>query len=74
MVSLNAGPYHSTYTDTNGFFYLKATRNFHWGYVPPEGDWPDRKDNIMKISHPNYATIWGTWGTNTGDIFLKPKP
>ncbi|HEU6449381.1 MAG TPA: hypothetical protein VFV23_13195 [Verrucomicrobiae bacterium] len=72
-VELNTSPNHTTYTDTNGYFYLKATRNFHWGYTPPEGEWPANKDNAMKISHPNYLPVWGVWGTNAGDIFLTPK-
>ncbi|HEU6449382.1 MAG TPA: hypothetical protein VFV23_13200 [Verrucomicrobiae bacterium] len=72
-VSFLQPPEHAVYTDKNGYFYLKATRNFHWGYVTPGGDWPDNKDNNMQISHPNYIPIGGCWGTNSGDIFLTPK-
>jgi hypothetical protein len=71
-IEFNQPPHHTTYTDANGYFYLKATRNFHWAYTEG-GGWPDNKDNAMKISHPNYATVWGVWRTNTGDILLQPK-
>jgi hypothetical protein len=73
MVFLEQSPHHITYTDKNGYFYLKATQNFHWGYITPGSDWPGRKDNIMGISHSNYMTLGGCWGTNSGDIFLTPK-
>ena len=72
-VELNTEPHHATRTDLNGYFFLKATKNFHWGYVPPEGEWPANKDNAMKISHPGYETVWGVWSTNTKEIFLSPK-
>jgi hypothetical protein len=72
-ISLNQSPHHATYTDKNGYFHLKATRNFILLGIAPDGVWPDEKDDIMKISHPKYETVWGTWGTNAGDIFLQPK-
>lgn len=67
-------------TDSAGQFLLKATRNFHLGSVPPEGDWPARKywDDKVTISHTNYVTIridhWPVEkGADKGDIFLEPK-
>jgi len=72
-VQLNQSPHHTTYADTNGYFYLKPTRNFHWAYTEG-GGWPDRKDNGMKISHPGYQPVWGVWGTNAGDIYMTSKP
>jgi hypothetical protein len=72
-VFLLQSPTHTTYTDKDGFFHLKATRNVHFGYIPPEGEWPDNKDSSMEISHTNYFPIAGVWSGNIGDIFLKPK-
>lgn len=71
MIFLAQSPHHTTYTDKNGYFYLKATRNFHWAYTEG-GGWPDNKDNAMGISHPGYETLGNVWGTNSGDIFLQP--
>jgi hypothetical protein len=71
-------PHHPTYTDANGHFDLKATRNFHWLYVPPEGDWPGRKGNGIEVSNPNFFS--GNISPNmvgfmdAGDLLLEPKP
>ena len=67
-------PPHPTYTDAAGYFHLKTTRNFHFAYLPPEGDWPERKDSAMQISHTNYIPLGGSWSGDVGDILLKPKP
>jgi hypothetical protein len=70
-------PHHPTYTDATGHFHMKATRNFHWAYVPPEGDWPDRKDKGMEVSYPGYQPYGFMPDTissiDVGDIVLKPK-
>jgi hypothetical protein len=71
-VSLNQSPHHTIYTDSNGYFRMKAQENFHWLYVAPEGHWPNPKDPEMKISHPNYITLWGGFGGDVGNILLKP--
>ena len=75
-VFLTESPQVSTYTDADGHFHFKATRNFHLAYVPPEGDWPKRKDNYIEISHTNYLPYGfdDYMGGNMGDILLKPKP
>ncbi|HXD00167.1 MAG TPA: hypothetical protein VN048_12560 [Verrucomicrobiae bacterium] len=71
-------PHHPTYTDTNGHFDMKATRNFHWAYAPPEGDWPQGKGDIITVSYPNYLpkdispNMVGS--IDVGDILLNPKP
>src|SRR5258708_4997729 len=72
-VSFNQSPHHRTLTDTRGHFHRKAVRNFHFLYLPPEGHWPDRKDSGTRISHPDYAPLWGDWSGDVGDIFLRPK-
>jgi hypothetical protein len=66
-------PQHTTYTDANGYFHLKAVKNFHFGVITPGADWPDRKISSRVISHPNYITIGGDWSGDAGDILLKPK-
>jgi hypothetical protein len=43
-------PPHTTRTDSNGYFHMKATRNWHYLAVAPDGDWPDNKDNTIVIS------------------------
>jgi hypothetical protein len=76
-VFLEEAPHHATYTGSDGRFHLKAIHQFHIGYVPPEGEWPQRKDNSMGVSHANYSPHGfdpGWSGTNNvGDILLKPK-
>lgn len=72
-IRLNQSPHHSVFSDKNGYFRLKAAKNFIWARVPPDANWPNEKDNIMEILHPNYEPVWGTWGGDIGDIFLKPK-
>jgi|SRR5882724_6046422 len=75
-VCLIESPHHTIYTDATGHFHMKATRNFHWGYVPPEGDWPGRKDKSIEISYPGYQPYGfipdTIESTDVGDIFLKP--
>ena len=75
-VQLLESPHHTTYTDHTGQFHLPATRNFHWLYVPPEGDWPERKDNSIEVSCPHYTSydlLPNTMGTmDVGYIYLKP--
>jgi hypothetical protein len=64
----------------DGKFRLKATHNFHWGGIPPEGNWPKGKDYgaAIAVSHAGYLDYvqkgpddWRL--TDKGDIFLQPK-
>lgn len=77
-VYLDVSPHHTTYTDTNGYFHIRPVHQFHYGYVPPEGEWPDNKDSGMGISHTNYmpyGMLPDMMGSNNlGDVFLTPKP
>lgn len=68
-------PHHTTLTDASGRFRLKETRNFHWAYITPEGDWPDRKGNVIEIVHPGYKPhgFSEAWAHDVGDILLQPK-
>ena len=65
-------PTHTTYTDTNGYFILKATRNFHWAYTDG-GGWPDNKNNSMAILKTNYFNMGGNWSGDIGTVYLEPK-
>jgi hypothetical protein len=55
---------------------MRATRNFHWAYVSPEGDWPNRKSNYTEISHPGYqpSGFDSSRDWDFGEILLKPEP
>jgi hypothetical protein len=77
-VYLVVPPHHTERTDAAGYFHFKAVHQFHYGYVPPEGQWPDRKNHIMEITHPGYKPLDldpGFSGSNyVGDILLTPRP
>jgi len=66
--------HHSAYTDANGYFRMKATRNFHTGVNLAGGDDPMPKQNDMDITHEKYLPHYGRWGGDIGDVLLKPKP
>jgi len=70
-VALSLSPHHETFTDADGRFHMKATRNFHWAYVTPGGDWPFGKPSSMEITHSNYLTLEGGWSGDAGDILMK---
>src|ERR1017187_3834801 len=75
-VYLIHNPHHTTYTYLNGYFRMKGTRNFHWAYVPPEGHWPDPKDDAMGISHTNFVPhgFMPDWShEDIGNLLLEPK-
>jgi hypothetical protein len=76
-VSFVKKPHHLIFTDATGHFDLQPTRNFHWAYVPPEGDWPQGKDNVVTVSHPNYSPQdllpYMVGNKDVGDILLNPK-
>jgi hypothetical protein len=70
-------PFHTVLTDGQGYFHFKVVHQFHYGYLPPEGEWPDRKDHIMAVSHPAYKTRnfgAGYDGNALGDFLLAPTP
>ena len=73
-VWLTQKPQVSTYSDVSGRFLLGKVRNFHLAYVPPEGEWPRRKDNYVEVSRPGYLpTGFDNFrGGDVGDILLKP--
>ena|SRR6266567_2376326 len=79
-IFLSGHPNITCTSDSAGFFRLKATRNFHFGSIPPEGDWPQRKDwgAAVTVSHTNYIDYvrhgpddWRL--TDKGDIALEPR-
>ena len=63
-------PHHTIFSDKNGCFRMKATRNFHWGRNFAGGDMPMPKMGTMVVSHPDYLTADVI---DNGDIFLQPK-
>lgn len=65
------GPPQPTFTDTNGCFHIKATRDFNW---MSGADGSGRKMATRNISHTNYVTRTGDWEGDVGNIFLQPKP
>lgn len=75
-VSPQISPHHATYTDANGRFRMRATRNFHWAYVSPEGHGPEPKDSYTEISHDGYVPYGfdNNDDRDLGDVPLKPEP
>ena len=64
-------------TDATGSFRLKATHNFHFGVIPPEGDWPEQKYywNKVTILYTNYVPReLDNFVTDVGDILLERRP
>jgi len=43
--------------------------------VPPEGDWPDRKGNVIEVAHPRYRPydFFEVISKDVGDILLEPQ-
>ncbi|MGO8838404.1 MAG: carboxypeptidase regulatory-like domain-containing protein [Limisphaerales bacterium] len=76
MVFLIQSPTHTTHTDVDGYFILRATRNFHLA-SNEGGGWPDNKSDIVEISYPNYSPYSfaaGMTGSNdVGIILLEPR-
>jgi hypothetical protein len=73
-ISFDESPHHPTYSDRNGYFRMKARKNFHWGGNAAGGSWPFPKQDDMGITHEGYVARGGRWAGNLGDILLKPKP
>src|ERR1051326_1337051 len=75
-VFLTQPPAHATYTDKNGCFHMKATRNFILMQTGA-GELPREKIALMLISQTNYISheLAPDWHhENIGDLFLEPKP
>lgn len=76
-VSLTEKPHHTTYTDSQGHFHMKATKNHYFAYVAPDGDWPNSKTGLTQIECPGYIPYsydgYGYGGGNLGDINLEPE-
>jgi hypothetical protein len=63
-------------TDSAGYFWLKATHQFHLAFVPPEGDLPQRRfyEYEVTVSHTNYISReLNDAVTDEGEILLEPK-
>ena len=67
-------PHHPTYTDADGYFRMKAAKNFHTGVNLAGGDEPMPKMSDKIISHPNYVIANLDGSGDIGDVFLQPKP
>jgi hypothetical protein len=77
-VYLLSAPHHTTYSDATGHFRLKKARNQHVLTLPPEGWWPENKDALAGMSHPDYDRHdfdagYGEGSVDLGDIFLNPR-
>lgn len=68
-------PEHATYTDADGYFLMKPTKNTHWLSGAGGSGYPNRKSNGLCISHPNYSTksYWEGYGQDPMNIQLKPN-
>jgi hypothetical protein len=68
-------PYHTTYTDADGNFLMKATKNFHWLVGADSSGYPPPKMNIIFISHTKYVTDSFSPGyADPLNILLQPEP
>jgi len=64
-------------SDSEGYFKLKETRNFHFAVTAPEGDLPSREFwwSHVTISQANHLPrrldddFW-----DKGEVLLEPKP
>jgi hypothetical protein len=68
-------PSKATKTDAQGYFYFKATQNFHLLRLPPgDGAWPRGTyfDKVV-VCHPNYLTNKFYGLGHSGDILIEPK-
>ena len=67
-------PSTSTKTDSQGFFHLKATRNFHLAYKTPEGEWPQGTYfDVVVVFHTNYLRCQFYSLDLKDDILLESK-
>ena len=70
-------PHHTTYTDSQGHFRMKATKNHYFAYVAPDGDWPNGTSGLTGITFPGYISynydVGPYGGGDLGDILLKPE-
>lgn len=68
----------STKTDTQGYFHLKETSNFHLMRLPPgDGAWPSGTVvNEIRVIHPQYLPkdFRATWTPKTVEVLLVPRP
>ena len=75
-VAFLQSPHHPTYTDAEGYFRMKATKQFHWGRDMAGGDQPRPKHTDLQVSHMDYVTepqIWQGHGFDPLKILLEPK-
>lgn len=65
-------PHHTTHTDANGYFRLKATHNFHLIYAG-DGCWPNNKTGDVQISCTGYQ-LSGVNGYIGGNVLILLTP
>jgi hypothetical protein len=68
-------PHHSTRTDANGYFRMKAVKNFHWLAGADGSGYPNPKSNGICISHEGYflEDFWQGYDKDPMNILLKPN-
>jgi hypothetical protein len=69
-------PHHTTYTDVDGNFRMKAAKNFHWLVGADGSGFPNRKANGICITHEGYLIedFWPGYDKDPMNILLEPKP
>ena len=65
-------PHHTTHTDANGYFRLKATHNFILIYMG-DGCWPNKKTDEVQISRTGYQPS-GINADAGGNVLILMKP
>jgi hypothetical protein len=75
----SAFPRHSCRSDAAGRFHLRATHNFHFGYLflVERADWPfERYDGFLTVDRSGYEGTGREVNRDgfRGDILLRPSP
>jgi hypothetical protein len=67
-------PHHETRTDADGYFRMKAAKNFHWLSGADGSGFPNPKSNGICISHKDYAikSFWPGYDKDPLNILLEP--
>lgn len=68
-------PHHATHTDADGYFRMKAAKNFHWLAGADGSGYPNAKSNGICISHEGYLIrdFWQGYDKDPMNILLKPN-
>lgn len=69
-------PEYPVFTDTNGFFFMKAATNYHTVRDGAGGSWPPPKSDAIYIAKEGYITrqFWRLYNGDPMNILFEPNP